>query len=76
MQHGIVLLGLLGGRLHLSPLLKDRPAGNILDVCCGTGIWAIDVADEHPDCYVTGVDLAPIQPTWVPPNVKFEVDDM
>lgn len=24
---------------------------------------------------MTGTDLSPIQPTWVPPNVKFYVDD-
>jgi hypothetical protein len=25
---------------------------------------------------VTGIDLSPIQPLWVPPNVKFLVDDV
>ncbi|KAJ0311269.1 hypothetical protein COL516b_001975 [Colletotrichum fioriniae] len=25
---------------------------------------------------ITGIDLSPIQPSWVPPNVKFEVDDV
>lgn len=34
-----------------------------------------DFADEHPSAIVTGTDLSPIQPTWVPPNVKFEIDD-
>ncbi|PCD20256.1 hypothetical protein AU210_016668 [Fusarium oxysporum f. sp. radicis-cucumerinum] len=29
----------------------------------GTGIWAIDVADEHPEAEVLGVDLSPIQPS-------------
>jgi hypothetical protein len=24
---------------------------------------------------VIGFDLSPIQPTWVPPNVQFEVND-
>jgi hypothetical protein len=24
---------------------------------------------------VTGTDLSPIQPSWVPPNVRFEIDD-
>lgn len=41
----------------------------------GTGIWAIDVADELPDATVIGTDLSPIQPNWVPPNCKFYVDD-
>lgn len=29
-----------------------------------------------PDAQVIGVDLSPIQPEWVPPNVSFEVDDI
>ncbi|KAF5701534.1 methyltransferase domain-containing protein [Fusarium mundagurra] len=42
----------------------------------GTGIWAMDVADEHPEAEVLGVDLSPIQPSMVPPNCKFEIDDL
>ncbi|OBS14990.1 hypothetical protein FPOA_14018 [Fusarium poae] len=42
----------------------------------GTGIWAIDVADEHPEAEVLGVDLSPIQPSEVPPNCGFEIDDL
>jgi SAM-dependent methyltransferase len=34
------------------------------------------MADEYPSARVTGVDLSPIQPTFVPPNCTFEVDDM
>jgi len=47
----------------------------VLDVGTGTGIWAIDFANEFPDSEVTGIDLSPIQPSWVPPNCKFELDD-
>ncbi|KAI7766391.1 hypothetical protein LZL87_014285 [Fusarium oxysporum] len=42
----------------------------------GTGIWAIDVADEHPEAEVLGVDLSPIQPGMVPLNCRFEIDDL
>ncbi|KAI4272083.1 MAG: hypothetical protein L6R35_006495, partial [Caloplaca aegaea] len=31
--------------------------------------------DEHPDTEIIGTDLSPTQPSWIPPNVKFEVDD-
>lgn len=33
------------------------------------------MGDEYPSAQVLGIDLSPIQPTWVPPNVKFMVDD-
>lgn len=47
----------------------------ILDLGCGTGIWAIDMADQFPRASVFGVDLSPIQPEWVPGNCRFHVDD-
>ena len=48
----------------------------ILDFGTGTGIWAFDVADMFPGAEVLGTDLSPIQPGWVPPNLKFMVDDV
>jgi len=33
------------------------------------------VGDEYPEADVLGIDLSPIQPQWVPPNVRFIVDD-
>lgn len=71
--HHVYLLA-LGGELTLCPLSKD--IGRVLDFGCGTGIWAIDFADEHPGAEVIGTDLSPIQPSWVPPNCKFLVDDV
>ena len=49
---------------------------NILDIGTGTGIWCCEVADRYPSAYVQGVDLSPPPETWVPPNCKFEVDDV
>ncbi|PMD29395.1 S-adenosyl-L-methionine-dependent methyltransferase [Hyaloscypha variabilis F] len=34
-----------------------------------------DVADIIPTAIVKGIDVSPIQPAWIPPNLKFEVDD-
>jgi hypothetical protein len=34
------------------------------------------VGDMYPGATVLGVDLSPIQPQWVPPGVKFMVDDV
>jgi SAM-dependent methyltransferase len=47
-----------------------------MDAGCGTGIWAIDFADAHPEAEVIGIDLAPVQPHNVPPNLTFEIDDL
>lgn len=34
------------------------------------------VGDANPSAMVLGVDLSPIQPMWLPPNVEFVVDDI
>lgn len=33
------------------------------------------VADQYENANIIGVDLSPIQTNWVPPNLKFMVDD-
>ncbi|KAL0781858.1 hypothetical protein CaCOL14_003193 [Colletotrichum acutatum] len=50
--------------------------GRVLDVGTGSGIWAIDYGDEHPDSEVRGIDLSAAQPTFTPKNVKFLIDDL
>lgn len=65
---------LLGDRLFVAPINKKDP-GRVLDIGTGTGIWALDFADEFPSSEVIGTDLSPMQPSWVPPNLKFEIDD-
>ncbi|KAI9733995.1 MAG: hypothetical protein M1834_002652 [Cirrosporium novae-zelandiae] len=71
LQHHIFLLT-LDNKLHLAPLKNPQ---NVLDIGTGTGIWAIEFADEYPSAQVTGTDLSPIQPTWAPPNCRFLIDD-
>ncbi|RPB21339.1 S-adenosyl-L-methionine-dependent methyltransferase [Terfezia boudieri ATCC MYA-4762] len=68
-----IFLQLLSGKLCFAPLNKPQ---RVLDVGTGTGIWAIEFADDNPQAEVIGTDISPIQPSWVPPNCKFEVDDM
>ncbi|KAL8690263.1 MAG: hypothetical protein Q9224_004447 [Gallowayella concinna] len=63
---------LLEDRLLLCPVQDPK---RVLDVGTGTGIWAIEYGDDHADTDIIGTDLSPTQPSWVPPNVKFEVDD-
>ncbi|KAI7340234.1 hypothetical protein KC315_g788 [Hortaea werneckii] len=73
LQHRIWQISLLG-RLNLAPIPENITS--CLDIGCGTGAWAIEFADRHPKCQVTGTDLSPIQPDIVPRNVEFIVDDI
>ncbi|KNG82938.1 putative SAM domain methyltransferase [Aspergillus nomiae NRRL 13137] len=78
----------LAGALYRSPI-SENPR-RILDIGTGTGLWAIDMAEyeakhigstsltvdsQYPEAQVIGTDLSPIQPSWVPPNCAFEIDD-
>ncbi|KAH7251368.1 S-adenosyl-L-methionine-dependent methyltransferase [Fusarium tricinctum] len=73
LQHHLFLLT-FDEKLHTSPLPKSLKRA--FDSGCSTGIWAIEFADEHPECEVIGVDLSPIQPVAIPPNASFFVDDL
>ncbi|KAK2762057.1 hypothetical protein FQN54_001064 [Arachnomyces sp. PD_36] len=65
---------IMENKLFLAPIGKNPQ--RVLDLCTGTGIWAIEFADEFPSAEVIGNDLSPIQPSLVPPNLKFIVDDV
>ncbi|KAK2768328.1 hypothetical protein FQN54_000181 [Arachnomyces sp. PD_36] len=73
-------------RLHYAPLYRAPTQTNgqggvipppsdhgprVLDLGCGTGIWAMDMAKLYKDAYVVGIDLAAIQPRNHPPNCDF-----
>ncbi|KAA8629316.1 hypothetical protein SMACR_06716 [Sordaria macrospora] len=64
---------MLDHKLHMAPI-KDN-IERAIDIGTGLGIWAIDFADKYPTCEVTGTDITPVQPSWIPPNVRFEIDD-
>src|SRR2546423_6123069 len=61
----------LDGHLFRAPI-SNSPE-RVLDVGTGTGILAIEFADEYPSAIGIGTDLSPIQPSWVPTNCKFVV---
>lgn len=63
----------LGGRLYLSPL-KFEKTRHVLDVGTGTGVWANDFAEEHPQTQVIGIDLSRIQSSRLP-NCIFDRAD-
>jgi cyclopropane fatty-acyl-phospholipid synthase-like methyltransferase len=76
MLHHVFLM-CVGGALWRAPIVNDTGSSpkRILDLGCGTGLWCLEAADILTDALVEGVDLSPIQPTWVPPNCSFYVDD-
>ncbi|KAG7109134.1 methyltransferase tdiE like protein [Verticillium longisporum] len=66
---------LLDNKLLLAPL--EPGAKRVLDVGTGTGmrVPVPAFADAFPEAEVTGTDLSPTQPTWLPSNLSFEIDD-
>ncbi|KJZ69144.1 hypothetical protein HIM_11462 [Hirsutella minnesotensis 3608] len=65
---------LLHGSLFLSSM--NLAGRSILDIGTGTGKWAVDLADQDPSVTIVGLDLSPIQPEFVPPNVQFFVENV
>ena len=47
-----------------------------MDVGCGSGAWVIEVAETFPSAMVFGVDISPVQPTLVPDNCEFHINDL
>ncbi|KAH8879347.1 S-adenosyl-L-methionine-dependent methyltransferase [Thozetella sp. PMI_491] len=58
----------LDGKLFRAPI-KDN-VQRVLDIGTGT-----DFADQYPHAEVIGTDISPIQPLWLPPNLRFEMED-
>ncbi|KAI4170383.1 MAG: hypothetical protein LQ343_005005 [Gyalolechia ehrenbergii] len=59
---------LCSGNLHTARLVNPK---RILDIGTGTGIWAIEMAEQYPDAQVIGTDLSPIQPQWYEKTLLF-----
>jgi hypothetical protein len=68
-----MMMELTNGRLFMADV-GDHPQ-KIIDLGTGTGTWVVDVADKFPSASVIGTDLSPIQPTWLPMNVRMYVED-
>jgi ubiquinone/menaquinone biosynthesis C-methylase UbiE len=71
-NHEMLLLA-MDNKLFFAPIAESPQ--RVLDVGTGTGIWAVDFAEQYPSAEVIGTDLSPSQSSWVPPNLKFELDD-
>ncbi|OBR13084.1 Methyltransferase domain-containing protein [Colletotrichum higginsianum IMI 349063] len=77
LQHWLCL-GSFRNKLGLAPPNDEGSSvKRVLDLGTGTGLWAIEFGDEHPEAEVIGVDIVPPQSVGsVPPNVLFEIDDI
>ncbi|KAJ9606305.1 hypothetical protein H2200_009266 [Cladophialophora chaetospira] len=71
-QHHSLRLA-IGDKLFLAPI---EQLTEVFDVGAGTGIWAVSMGDAYPAARIEGIDLSPIQPQWVPPNVTFLREDL
>ncbi|OIW25664.1 S-adenosyl-L-methionine-dependent methyltransferase [Coniochaeta ligniaria NRRL 30616] len=74
LTHALMTKG-IGDKLFLAPIEGEK-LHRILDIGTGTGIWAMCMGDEFSNAEVLANDLSAVQPNWVPPNVKFEIDDV
>ncbi|KAL3466323.1 S-adenosyl-L-methionine-dependent methyltransferase [Aspergillus heterothallicus] len=73
LQHRM-LSTVFDGRLVFPPIRRLR---KVLDCGYGAGSWAIDVAEQNPDCEVIGVDIYPhMNPDDMPENLWLQVDDL
>jgi ubiquinone/menaquinone biosynthesis C-methylase UbiE len=77
----LLLYHCLGEKMYLAPLPDPStfssfsPPFHILDIGTGTGTWAIEMGDHFPHSSIEATDLSPIQPSAVPSNVQFIIDD-
>lgn len=79
-QHELFTLCLGGAltftKLPLEKLDAEAPHFHILDVGCGGGHWAMEMAQTNPLVDVLGIELSSANlPKEVPPNLTFEIAD-
>ncbi|KAF2403806.1 S-adenosyl-L-methionine-dependent methyltransferase [Trichodelitschia bisporula] len=72
--HHALVLAIMHGELNLAPIAGDIESA--IDLGTGTGIWAMDFADAHPNTDLKANDLTPVQQHMVPPKLEFIVDDI
>lgn len=61
--------------LHAAPLPPNLEKHRVVDIGCGTGVWAIAYATEHPNSEVLGIDITMPRPKSTPANCHFAVAD-
>lgn len=81
LQHHIFRMLLDGGLTHT--ILPDDKPLEIIDIGCGTGIWAIEMGDAFPNATIRGVEYVfipvahgflPAHPrTWIIETTKARI---
>ena len=60
-------------------MVRRRPSPPSPSLCSPisppSSAWALETAALHPTASIIGTDLSPIQPTYVPPNCTWLLDD-
>jgi hypothetical protein len=67
------ILELLIGKIHHAPV---PPFGNTIDLGTNIGAWAEDLAVAHSKINIYGIDITPIQPSNVPDNLYYQIDNI
>ncbi|RSM01311.1 hypothetical protein CEP52_008577 [Fusarium oligoseptatum] len=80
-NHHVMTL-MYGGKLYKAPLKKDIQASGqckFIHIYNSSSVSSLpphsDFADEFPSTKVIGTDISAIQPSWIPPNLEFQIDD-
>ncbi|RDW94381.1 hypothetical protein BP5796_00144 [Coleophoma crateriformis] len=73
LQHRVITYA-LDDKLQLAPI-PDSFSGNVLDLGTGSGIWATEFASRYPSSTVLGIDLSPTNPSFIPQNCSFRIED-
>lgn len=80
LQHKLFQLCLDGGLVDTKLPLENHTPENpfqILDIGAGSGIWACEMAQLHPQVNILGIDITrALLPNNVPANVTFEIADV
>lgn len=63
---------MMSGRLADAPIEQPQ---YVLDIGTGTGIWAIEFAEQNPKSHVIGTDLSVIQGQPRTPNCEFVLEN-
>ncbi|MCJ1255466.1 hypothetical protein MMC24_003282 [Lignoscripta atroalba] len=72
-QHQVLDL-VFDSRLIFPPVQNVK---TVLDCGYGAACWAVEVAENHPDCTVIGVDISPhMKPDDAPENFWPQLDDL